>query len=131
MLPVLVMSPLVVSNRITTGTSLRKKEVRGCLLVHVTRAENLLLGGGPCFSAQSRANPWRNQMDGDTDWLSPSHKPTSLAGGKAAGTTESKSGWKRPTKKGIVVLADDSVNVQDIFYCFSSIPFPPSLSGLQ
>lgn len=31
-------------------------------------------------------------------------------------------GGRGPTKKGVAILTDNLVNVQDVFYCFSSIP---------
>lgn len=40
-----------------------------------------LLGMNPDFPGQSNASPRINEQDGETDWLNPGHKPTSLARG--------------------------------------------------
>lgn len=43
----------------------------------------------PDFPAPSQVNPRTSWRDGGTYWLDPSHEPTSLVGGWAAGTVES------------------------------------------
>lgn len=80
-LPALVMSPQVVSNGITTGTKLRRKDMWDVYWFMWPEQKVIILpfGGESCFLCSVLCQSL-DQSEGWGNWLNSGHEPTSMAG---------------------------------------------------
>lgn len=136
MIPVLVMSPLVVTES-PLGSSWEERTY-GIFSGSCDQGRKwflFLLGMNTDFPCPIHADPWTNKRDGETDWLNPGHESTSPARGQMTVL----GCWNHRTK----VEVDEAHRKENccscrqfgkcsgLSYCFFSISCLPPFSELH